>query len=331
MNNKNVKSIIVLVIIIASLIFLVFTQINYQNNKYDRLEIDSLELNIFFLNVGQADSTLITSNNCNMLIDCGNNSDGKYISEFLKSQGIKKLDYLIGTHIDEDHIGGMQEVLSNIQVQTLYMPYSTYEGKQFYMQLENYIKKNKINQQQIEISQNKEYKLGNATWKCLYVDNSNPSDKNKFNDTSIVVKLNYGITKYLFTGDITENIDSKIEGLEKVDVLKVAHHGAKESTSREFLDIVRPTYAIISAGSNENYNHPDQSVLNRLKDEGVKDNNIFITKNQGTIWLKSNGNSIVIEKLKELNLDGANKVGYRNIFQICSYFFIKINENFYKD
>ena len=73
----------------------------------------------------------------------------------------------------------MQEVLSNIQVQTLYMPYSTYEGKQFYMQLENYIKKNKINQQQIEISQNKEYKLGNATWKCLYVDNSNPSDKNK--------------------------------------------------------------------------------------------------------------------------------------------------------
>ena len=145
MNNKNVKSIIVLVIIIASLIFLVFTQINYQNNKYDRLEIDSLELNIFFLNVGQADSTLIASNNCNMLIDCGNNSDGKYISEFLKSQGIKKLDYLIGTHIDEDHIGGMQEVLSNIQVQTLYMPYSTYEGKQFYMQLENYIKKNKIN------------------------------------------------------------------------------------------------------------------------------------------------------------------------------------------
>ena len=89
MNNKNVKSIIVLVIIIASLIFLVFTQINYQNNKYDRLEIDSSELNIFFLNVGQADSTLITSNNCNMLIDYGNNSDGKYISEFLKSQGIK--------------------------------------------------------------------------------------------------------------------------------------------------------------------------------------------------------------------------------------------------
>ena len=100
-------SIIASVVIIGLLIFLVFIQINHQTNKYDNLEIDSSELNIFFFNVGQAESILISSDNCNMLIDCGNNSDGKYISEFLKSQGIKELDYLIGTHIDEDHIGGM--------------------------------------------------------------------------------------------------------------------------------------------------------------------------------------------------------------------------------
>lgn len=73
-------------------------------------------------------------------------------------------------------------------------------------------------------------------------------------------------------------------------------------------------------GNNENYNHPDQSVIERLKDAGIEGNNIFITKNQGTIWLKSDGSSIVIEELKELNLDGANKVSYRSIFQICSYF-----------
>ena len=113
--------------------------------------------------------------------------------------------------------------------------------------------------------------------------------------------------------------------MEKVDVLKVAHHGAKESTSSEFLNIVKPTYAIISAGNNENYNHPDQSVIERLKEAGVEESNIFITKNQGTIWLKSDGNSIVIEKLKELNLDGANRVSYRSIFKICSYFFVKTN------
>ncbi len=260
-----------------------------------------------------------------MLIDCGNGSDGKYISKFLKEQGIDELDYLIGTHIDEDHIGGMQEILTNIKIETLYMPYSTYEGKQFYTQLEEYIKENNINQQQIEKSLEKEYRLENATWKCLNVDNSNPSDKNKFNDTSIVIELEYGSTKYLFTGDLTDNIDSKIQGLEKVDVLKVAHHGAKESTSSEFLSIIKPNYAIISAGNNKNYNHPDQSIIERLKDVGVEENNIFITREQGTIWIKSDGSSIVIEKLQELNLDGANKISYRSIFDICSYFFIRIS------
>ena len=324
MNKKNLKSILAVLIIILILIFLVCIEIN-TNKEYGNIGIDNSELNIFFFNVGQAESILITNNNAKMLIDCGNNSDGKHISKFLKEQGIDELDYLIGTHIDEDHIGGMQEILTNIKVETLYMPYSTYEGKQFYIQLKEYIKENNINEQQIEKSEDKEYKLVNATWKCLNVDNSNPNDKNRFNDTSIVIKLDYGSTKYLFTGDITDSIDSKIKGLEKVDVLKVAHHGAKESTSSEFLNIVKPTYAIISAGNNENYNHPDQSVIERLKEAGVEESNIFITKNQGTIWLKSDGNSIIIEKLKELNLDGANKVSYRSIFDICSYFFIKIS------
>ena len=312
MNKKNLKSILAVLIILIILIFLVCIEIN-TNKEYGNIGIDNSELNIFFFNVGQAESILITNNNAKMLIDCGNNSDGKYISKFLKEQGIGELDYLIGTHIDEDHIGGMQEILTNIKVETLYMPYSTYEGKQFYIQLEEYIKENNINKQQIEKSEDKEYKLGNAIWKCLNVDNSNSSDKNRFNDTSIVIKLDYGSTKYLFTGDITDSIDSKIKGLEKVDVLKVAHHGAKESTSSEFLNIVKPTYAIISAGNNENYNHPDQSVIERLKEAGVEESNIFITKNQGTIWLKSDGNSIIIEKLKELNLDGANKVELTDI------------------
>ncbi len=324
MNKKNLKLTLAILVVILILIFLVCIEIN-TNTEYGNIEIDNSKLNIFFFNVGQAESILITNNNKNMLIDCGNGSDGKHISKFLKEQGINELDYLIGTHIDEDHIGGMQEILTNIKVGTLYMPYSTYEGKQFYTQLEEYIKESSINQKQIEKSLDKEYRLENATWKCLNVDNSNPSDKNKFNDTSIVIELEYGNTKYLFTGDLTDNIDSKIEGLEKVDVLKVAHHGAKESTSSKFLSLIKPTYAIISAGNNENYNHPDQSVIERLKNAGVEDDNIFITREQGTIWIKSDGTSIVIDKLRELNLDGANKISYRSIFDICSYFFSKIS------
>lgn len=227
MNKKNLKSILAALFIILILIFLVCVEIN-TNKEYGDIGIDNSELNIFFFNVGQAESILITNNKTNMLIDCGNNSDGKYISKFLKEQGISELDYLIGTHIDEDHIGGMQEVLANIRVKTLYMPHSTYGGKQFYNQLEEYIRENNINKQQIEKSQDIEYSLGKATWKCLNVDNSNPKDKDKFNDTSIVIELAYKNTKYLFTGDVSEDIDSEIKGLEKVDVLKVAHHGAKE-------------------------------------------------------------------------------------------------------
>lgn len=320
MKKKNMESIIVLVAILVLLIFGAFIQIKHQTNKYDNIEIDSSELNILFFNVGQAESILISSDNCNMLIDCGNNSDGKYILEFLKSQGIKELDYLIGTHIDEDHIGGMQAVLNNIQVQTLYMPYSTYEGKQFYTQLQKYIKNNNINSRQIEKSKETKYKLGQAEWKCLNVDNSNPSDKNKFNDTSIVIELEYGNTKYLFTGDISDKLDSNIDGLEKVDVLKVAHHGAKGTTSTNFLKNVNPTYAIISAGNNTNYNHPDETIIQRLINEGVRQENIYITKNQGTVWIKSDGDKITIETRNDINLDGANKVSYKSIFDICSYF-----------
>jgi len=160
---------------------------------------------IHILPANSGDCFLIEFNNdeC-IIIDMGfKDTYYKYLKPLLislKNKG-KKISLLVITHIDKDHIGGMQEILTNIKVGTLYMPYSTYEGKQFYTQLEEYIKENNINQQQIEKSLEKEYWLDNTTWKCLNVDNSNPSDKNKFNDTSIVIELEYGSTKYLFTGD----------------------------------------------------------------------------------------------------------------------------------
>ncbi len=106
MNKKNLKLTLAILVVILILIFLVCTEIN-TNKDYGNIGIDNSKLNIFFFNVGQAESILITNNNKNMLIDCGNGSDGKHISKFLKEQGINELDYLIGTHIDEDHIGGM--------------------------------------------------------------------------------------------------------------------------------------------------------------------------------------------------------------------------------
>ena len=322
MNKKKFKFLTKTILLMVMLICLAYIQKNIEKKEYEKDQIFNSQLNILFFNVGQAESMLITNKEKAMMIDCGNKSDGKYIVDFLKEQGIDKLDYLIGTHIDEDHIGGMEDILKDINVDTLYMPYCTYDGKQFYTELEEYIRENNINKQNIGMSQINEYQLGDAKWKCLYVDNSNPSDKSKFNDTSIVIQLEFGNTSYLFTGDLTDSIDSKIEGLGKIDVLKVAHHGAKESTSQKFLNIVKPTYAVISAGIDNNYNHPNQKVIDRLIFSGVKKDNIFITKNQGTIWMKSDGKKIDIEERKDIDLDGANRISYRSIFSNMFLFLI---------
>lgn len=160
MNGKNKKILSVLIsMILLILLFIVGINSLNTDSKYENLHINQEQLNIFYFNVGQAESIFITNNNSNMLIDCGNGSDGKYISNFLKSQGISKLDYLIGTHIDEDHIGGMNTILQELEVGTLYMPNSSYKDKKFYVDLQKYIEYNDINIKRIEPSKDVEYKI----------------------------------------------------------------------------------------------------------------------------------------------------------------------------
>lgn len=143
---------------------------------------------------------------------------------------------------------------------------------------------------------------GNATWKVLNIDYEKSS---AVNDSSIVVELSYGGTKYLFMGDATTTVENSRKW-ESVDVLKVGHHGSNTSTSTEFIEQIKPTYAIISVGKN-NYGHPAESVLNNLKDT-----TIYRTDEDGTIWLTSDGNKITINKLN-YNLDGMGKK-HANIF-----------------
>lgn len=316
MKNKNISTIIAFILILILLMVLVYiSEVNYENNNkneiFGNIGLDSSELNILFFDVGQAESILITNNGESMLIDCGEPSDGKYVATFLKEQGINELDYLIGTHIDNDHVGGMKNVLKEITVDNLYMPYCTYFDKVFYKDLDKYLssKSNfgniKSGDMKIEMSLEQEYTLGDAVWRCLYVDNSNPQRDENFNNTSIVIELTYEDTKYLFMGDIENNIDSKIPGLSDIDVLKVAHHGAEETTSDDFLSIVKPEYAIISAGDYDNYDHPNEKTIQRLKDFQILDENIHITRYHGTIWLRSDGSNINIMQKNDLDLDGA--------------------------
>lgn len=303
MNKKKVVSQI-LVFLVFFVIITVAVQI--QNNnvhietnspEYVNLNINQNKLNIFYLDVGQGDSTFITINGCNMLIDSGNDQDGYYIVQFLKAQHIDKIDYFILTHCDEDHIGGAYKVLDELQIGTLYMP-SKENDTQTYERLLKAIERNNINiNTNLKASKESQYAIGNANWKVLSVD-----AKNNLNDSSIVIELAYGNTKYLFMGDATTKVEEMVEW-NKVEVLKVAHHGSNSSTSKQFLEKVKPKYAIISVGRDNSHNLPDIDIVERLKNNNIK---IYRTDESNTIWLTSDGTEINIEPLK-YNLDGTGR------------------------
>lgn len=303
MNKKKVVSqIVVFLIFFAIIIIAIVIQNNNVHTetnslKYANLNINQNELNIFYLDVGQGDSTFITINGCNMLIDSGNDQDGYYIVQFLKAQNIDKIDYFILTHCDEDHIGGAYKVLDELQIGTLYMP-SKENDTQTYEGLLNAIERNNVNvNKNLKASKETQYAIGNANWKVLSVD-----AKNNLNDSSIVIELAYGNTKYLFMGDATTKVEEMIEWNE-VDVLKVGHHGSNSSTSKQFLEKVKPKYAIISVGRDNSHNLPDIDIVDRLKNNNIK---IYRTDESNTIWLTSDGTEINIEPLK-YNLDGTGR------------------------
>lgn len=254
---------------------------------------------IFYLNVGQADSTLIVMGDDVMLIDAGNKSDGINIVNFLKSQKINEIDYLIETHSDDDHSGGIEEIIHNLNVAQIYMPKSA-------------INKSKIKDEvSINIFSDLEqiYNLSTATWKVLSVDNSENVSENKDNDTSVVIQLNYENNKFLFMGDATSTVEKQLlnnHKLEKVDVLKVGHHGSNGSSSQNFLDVILPKYSIISVNNSEYSKHPSKETLDRLKSINSE---IYRTDEKGTVWITSNGNEIELTFL-DINLNGnkSNKV-----------------------
>lgn len=303
MDKKKVASqILVFLIFLAIIIIAIVIQNNNihtetNNPEYANLNINQNELNIFYLDVGQGDSTFITINGCNMLIDSGNDQDGYYIVQFLKAQNIDKIDYFILTHCDEDHIGGAYKILDELQIGTLYMP-NKENDTQTYERLLKAIERNNVNvNKNLKASKETLYTIGNASWKILSID-----AKNNLNDSSIVIELEYANTKYLFMGDATTKVEEMVEW-NKVDVLKVAHHGSNSSTSQLFLEKVKPKYAIISVGRNNSHNLPDIDIIERLKNNNIK---IYRTDENNTIWLTSDGTAIEINPLK-YNLNGTGR------------------------
>lgn len=306
--KSNFKDIIILVISIISAIIVYFggnlslkNETENQNviakdPTFSKEDVTDEFLKIYFLDVGQADSTLIINNNQTMLIDAGNNEDGNLIVEFIKSLGIEKIDYLVGTHAHEDHIGGMDDIINNFNIGTVYLPYTTEKTtttKTFEDVLDSLIAKN-LSITTANIGD--KFTLGNTNCEIMYVDNSEPEDTN---DQSICIRLELKNESFLFMGDASGKVE-KARNWPQTNVLKVAHHGSKTSTSKEFLKQVKPQIAIISVGKDNSYKHPSEQVLERLESIKAK---IYRTDELGTILLISDGDSNTVEKIKT-NTDG---------------------------
>lgn len=244
---------------------------------------------VHYIDVGQGDSILIEADKHTMLIDAGDRSKGKVVTDYLRAHHITMLDYVIATHPHIDHIGGLAFVLRSFYVKHLIMPDVTNSTETFHNLLQT------INQEKINLIKAKagnQFNLGMASFTILSPISDNYENMNNY---SLVIKLNYGNTSFLFTGDAQKHAEKDMIKANinlASDVLKIGHHGASDSNSIDFLDVVNPTYAIISVGIN-NYGIPDHEVLQALVDRKI---NIYRTDKQGTVVVTSDGNTISINK-----------------------------------
>lgn len=242
-------------------------------------------MEVHYIDVGEADSALIICDGEAMLVDTGNADQGSYIRLYLKQNNVESLKYLLLTHSDKDHIGGAASVISNVDIENLFM--CRYEkDNDVYNNMMNEINYKSMDWSTPEVGS--EYVLGDAviTIVAPNAEYDNP------NDSSIAFVIRHGKDSFIFTGDAEVAAENDIvnNGLDiSADVYYVGHHGSHTSSTQEFLDKVNPKYAVISCAKSNDYGHPHIETMEKLK---VMDVSLFRTDDQGTIIGYSSGNGI---------------------------------------
>lgn len=258
------------------------------NSGYGSLDSGPVEgtLEIHYIDVGQADSALLLCGDESMLIDGGNVADSDLVVSYLAQHGVEKLDYVVCTHAHEDHVGGLAGALSQYSVKKVLAPVTEYESRAF----ENFLKYTQEQGLGITLPEPGDaWTVGTAAVTVL----GPVQDYEETNNTSIVLRVDFGETSFLFTGDLEraaeEDLLASGAWLE-ADVLKVGHHGSDTSTSYPFLREVDPDYAVISVGENNDYGHPSEDTLSRLRDDDVT---VYRTDLQGDVVCTSDGTNLV--------------------------------------
>ncbi len=243
------------------------------------------DFEIHYIDVGQADSALVICEGEAMLIDGGNVADSSLLVSYLEELGISHLDYMICTHAHEDHVGGLSGPLNTCTVDFVMAPVTEYDSKAF----GSFKKYTEAQGLEIYVpSADESFSLGSSTVDIL----APRKEYDDANNTSIVLKVTYENTSFLFTGDAERESEQDMidAGCDlSANVLKVGHHGSDSSTSYVFLREVLPEYGIISVGEGNSYGHPTEDTLSRLRDADVK---VYRTDMQGTVVCISDGTHI---------------------------------------
>lgn len=297
--KKNIKRNFfkILIILLAFLIINnqdkiknLFNQNNNQNQN-DYINMNNDLLKVHYLDVGQGDSIFIElPNNETMLIDAAESYQSENIINYLKNLNYQKIDYVIGTHPHTDHIGGLKDIINTFEIGKIYMP--------------KVVSTTKTYESLLMAIKDKNLKINTAKAGTSIIDTDalkinilapNNSTYTELNNYSVVTKITYGSTKFLFMGDAEKLSENEIKENVTADVIKIGHHGSNTSSSIDFIKKVNAKYGIISVGLNNKYNLPKEEIITNWENSGTK---IYLTSINGTVRASSDGTNIKIESEK---------------------------------
>jgi competence protein ComEC len=284
MDRRNTKTALVAIAAIVAVVLVAFVLLRPQPAPPEpappaQTGTEALDMSVSVIDVGQGDSTLVVSEGQAMLVDAGGINSGDEVSAYLQSQGVDVIDYLVTTHPDSDHIGGVKEVLEDFDVKHDIIAPARSSDTATYRGFLDAVGREPGGVALVTPAVGSSFHLGDATVEVL----SNGDGAANTNDASIVLKVTCADRSALLTGDISASVEQRLvdEGLSLgSDVLKVAHHGSHTASGASFLRAVSPQYAVISVGANNRYGHPRAEALERLSATGAV---LYRTDVDGTV------------------------------------------------